>query len=520
MYAMRVENLRSLEDTGVLKIKPITILLGQNSSGKSTFLRTFPLLRQSARSRSNAPVLWYGDYVDFGSFSEVVSGFSQNKSVKFHISTDISSSPYERSMERKIADNLGAIDFSIELREVKERTVLNKFSIAISQDLISIEVDADGVVEKVIVNGRDLTKLMSSQKVLVTNAEFVPQLLESVSNGNGGYSYYARYRRGGESVFKEINLFLTGMLDTRIGGNTITQIAKRISYAPRDKFIDSIRRMSFPQKTWSHFVDYISSENNYEKLDYLRSLYLVADLSFILLNLERTMNGFISGISYVGPSRVSVERYYRIQELAVDKIDPQGKNLAMFLHSLKHSDQEKFSQWLGEAIGYNVKVSKDSGHVRLLLKEVSSDRFYNIADMGYGFSQILPIMAQVWFFQSSMTRSQFSPTVVMEQPELHLHPAYQAKLADIFTRAIGSFSRLKPPYTEKFDMRFIIETHSEAFINRLGELISEGKFKAKDVSVYIFDKSPYEEKTKIVEAEFSDDGTLDNWPIGFFSANI
>ena len=47
MDSIRVERLRCLADTGDIKIKPLTILLGQNSSGKSSFLRVFPLLKQS-----------------------------------------------------------------------------------------------------------------------------------------------------------------------------------------------------------------------------------------------------------------------------------------------------------------------------------------------------------------------------------------------------------------------------------------------------------------------------------------
>jgi AAA15 family ATPase/GTPase len=43
MDAIRLKNLRSLEDTGFIDLKPITFLLGSNSSGKSTFLRSLPL---------------------------------------------------------------------------------------------------------------------------------------------------------------------------------------------------------------------------------------------------------------------------------------------------------------------------------------------------------------------------------------------------------------------------------------------------------------------------------------------
>ena len=47
MDSIRIQNLRSLKDSGRIEIRPLVLLVGANSSGKSTFLRTFPLLKQS-----------------------------------------------------------------------------------------------------------------------------------------------------------------------------------------------------------------------------------------------------------------------------------------------------------------------------------------------------------------------------------------------------------------------------------------------------------------------------------------
>ena len=70
MLSIGVQNLRSLYNIDEIEIKPITVLLGKNSAGKSTFLRMFPLLKQSIEDRTSEPILWYGDYVDFGDFEE------------------------------------------------------------------------------------------------------------------------------------------------------------------------------------------------------------------------------------------------------------------------------------------------------------------------------------------------------------------------------------------------------------------------------------------------------------------
>lgn len=73
LQSIRLRNLRSFADTDnspYIDLKPITVLIGKNSSGKSTFLRSLPLLRQSVEAHTTGPILWYSSYVDFGAFSE------------------------------------------------------------------------------------------------------------------------------------------------------------------------------------------------------------------------------------------------------------------------------------------------------------------------------------------------------------------------------------------------------------------------------------------------------------------
>ena len=92
MKSIGIKNLRSLRDTKQMEIKPINILVGSNSSGKSTFLRLFPLMKQSLRNKINGPILWAGDdddYVDFGSFSEAVNNNSKEKIIKFRFTFDM-----------------------------------------------------------------------------------------------------------------------------------------------------------------------------------------------------------------------------------------------------------------------------------------------------------------------------------------------------------------------------------------------------------------------------------------------
>src|ERR1051325_7163930 len=124
LNGIRLRNFRSLADSGMIELRPITLLLGQNSSGKSTFLRALPLLRQSLRIRSNAPLLWYGDLVDFGSIREVKSSFAaEDDSVAVCFKFDWLSivNPYVYSATNR---RLGDVELGIYLKEIDDQTRL------------------------------------------------------------------------------------------------------------------------------------------------------------------------------------------------------------------------------------------------------------------------------------------------------------------------------------------------------------------------------------------------------------
>lgn len=154
---------------------------------------------------------------------------------------------------------------------------------------------------------------------------------------------------------------------------------------------------------------------------------------------------------------------------------------------------------------------------------------FNIVDTGYGVSQILPVLAQIWWARErtvtpNLDRTSLNPTIssvptilAIEQPELHLHPAHQALLADAF---VGGTNTSKSEAGNR-PVHFLIETHSETLINRLGELVAGGQLAANDVHIVIFEPEEAHEDQSIVRiSQFSDDGTLKNWPFGFFQPGV
>ncbi len=184
----------------------------------------------------------------------------------------------------------------------------------------------------------------------------------------------------------------------------------------------------------------------------------------------------------------------------------------MFLASLQQAQLEHLSKWVERIFGYGVSVHKTEGHISINLEQ--SGKSINVLDTGYGVSQVLPVLTQIWWMQQRDRGIGLNPaesafdnkTLLIEQPELHLHPAHQALLADVFVEAASG------------GVSFVIETHSESMINRMGELIDRGHISSDKVQIVIFgDSSDTLSSSGVAVATFDSEGTLQNWPYGFFN---
>ncbi len=525
--AIRIKNLRSLKDTGFVELKPITILVGKNSAGKSTFARTFPLLRQSVEENKRAPILWYGRLVDFGAFPDALSKNAEQEEIEFSFRLPISKnySPLDDNSSRflhfrtdvaLLEDTETEISMRIRKDSSGQGTYASNVTVNLFGNICSIDFSDSITVTRISVNDfvweeKNERKYYAQQRRLIPKLEFVRQ--KRVKPSGSDEMVWVENENPLLAKLKfELNKYLHG----NTSAEKIERMVDQFPLGSEENMLRAMAAIPDGPATWRHSMEGMNQNSPWFKQT--RNLIFAINLPSILGSFDEELARYFSGIRYLEPLRASAQRYYRRQELAIDEIDSKGANVAMFLDSLSGSEKRAFEEWTQEHFGVIISTANEGGHIALKLKEANGTSATNLADMGFGFSQVLPIAVQLW---SSMISEQGRPRfrrrtgittcLVIEQPELHLHPEYQARLADIIAAAMfdqqgGRMGKLS----------VVAETHSPNLINRLGQLIEKGKLNKEDVQVVVFDKPKADSVTHVTISNFDEKGFLQNWPYGFF----
>ncbi|MCY4675012.1 MAG: AAA family ATPase [Bacteroidetes bacterium] len=177
----------------------------------------------------------------------------------------------------------------------------------------------------------------------------------------------------------------------------------------------------------------------------------------------------------------------RTYDPAILTPDPEGDHVPMLMADLAVKDDgvwtnlkqelERFGSSAGIFDEINVKRFGKSGsapfqiHVRKSGNKRKGPK-QNLIDVGYGISQVLPILTEL--LQPNISR-----IALLQQPEVHLHPSAQAALGSLFCRVAGRGRQL------------VIETHSDRLIDRIRMDVrdSETELKPEDVSILFFERN-------------------------------
>ncbi|MCB9526185.1 MAG: AAA family ATPase [Myxococcales bacterium] len=120
----------------------------------------------------------------------------------------------------------------------------------------------------------------------------------------------------------------------------------------------------------------------------------------------------------------------------------------------------------------------------------------SVADVGIGVSQVLPVLVAI-------LAARFEQLVLIEQPELHLHPRAQAALADILAEAAHRYGR-----------RMIVETHSAILLRRLQTLVARDELPADKLALHWFSRDA-EGVTRVDTVQLDERGAYGDWPEDF-----
>lgn len=238
-------------------------------------------------------------------------------------------------------------------------------------------------------------------------------------------------------------------------------------------------------------------------------------------------------MSYVGSSRASVNRLYTLE--GKDDFSALLRNYfekkRLFLDNKKlpaanYVPDSFMNSWIQKfEIGHSLSldIDKEGLGVQIRLHKTSTDEGRLLADEGYGITQLVSILLQIetailsaqgkkvnrYFGLEALDRYDSSKfhyevnTIAIEEPEIHLHPKYQSILADMLVEAC-----------QKYNIHFVVETHSEYLIRKLQLLVS-GHIKDVDadlsmVSIYYINSDTEKSEQKVKHIGICSDGYLDD----------
>lgn len=463
-----LEDFKSFETLDNLRIKPLTILCGVNSGGKSSIIKSLLLLKQSyENSLASNEVTLNGIYTFNGTMNDIIYNgqgdtFSlrNNFRLEYHGTKYHGQSKQDLASGREIGKMLGLSPNDAEYFELEVVCTARKKH---AEGILGSNYISDYVIYV-----RPFTKFDK----LISDKAFSIRLS------------FCKYGKGKYDVILE-------NFPTISGGVVNNKFEKCSCY------FSGMR------------LNNLYYQGNYKNImmqDFLVNLYSVC----------RIVANQYDGIKYLGPLREAPDRQYAIyknttastitgaeapyllvqngKKIVDKKIHPPVSETTFDIQiaNEKSTVLKLVHEWMNYLELGNLSIKNDENTIQLNVKG------NNIADVGFGVGQALPILVE------GITMS-YEQSILIEQPEIHLHPRMQMRMADfLITLALTNHN-------------LVIETHSDHIINRIVRRALECKDDSliNNIAIYFVDN--FNGKSKVEEITIDRITGITQCPEAFFS---
>jgi len=376
----KVENYKSLKNSGDIEIAPLTIFIGANGTGKSSVLEPLLFLSQTmTNSRDEIGFLPNGEYIKLGNYYDFIFRHDIKKRLKISFDFD-----YKCQKCKKCSKN-GSIKNIDDIGDIPP---------AKYEMIFRCGKDYQPELEKITIYDCLDRVLLSRRK-----------------NGNKQYNI---------DFYKPIN-----DNDEKIYNSIVKQTPKNFIFDDHD-----ILDFAFQENREKHLkIKEIKFENSVSSY-----------LSTISFN-KRNMLNNLAKIKYVGPIREEAKRIYEYNKENYTEVGRFGEASAsiLFQNAKQLEKKKELVKWLKFFdLAEDFRLTEIPNHPELFvleLKEEGNDFFINYADSCFGLSQLFPLLVQCIY-------SDTDDIIIIEQPELHLNPKLESVLADFFVYMIDKKKRL------------------------------------------------------------------------------
>ena len=524
-----IGNFKAFSETQHIPLKPITLIYGANSSGKSSIIHAL-MLAQHAQISGDFDVYHTskgGESIDFGGFHQYINSHNLSNSLEFVFDFELDKSKIsKRSIEISIAvpfDDYGhRVPFSNpeivrlnvtshgnEVIRISKRGSnifgIDQLDPSIEKIKFKHEITIDGKKHYFETKGSDVIAIAQNYELIRRGLLMRPKENIDLSMRN----FFAHNKVNVAKNQKEQLSFDTSRLALHsYFVNTMQPIeANLVSFLKSIWYLGPLR--TYPPR---HIFGSKYNDSNWyagggyaweivRKDERVRTKInkWLSDTDRLQTPYELTIRELIDINQIEEPIYRGLEELDFLNMLNNELDDPNS-------HSVYKDDTDSITRRL---IG-NCKDSIEEKINELVLIDRRSDTAVSHRDIGVGISQVLPVLA----YSYANTQS----TIAIEQPEIHLHPALQADLGDVFIEsALGS------------NNRFLIETHSEYILLRIMKRLRQtankelplGLLPIKPEDVCILFVQPIGASSTVMEIPLNEQGELIKaWPGGFFEEGI